>query len=155
MTNECRDSHRCLGPVALGDTAANGPVWRLRKLASAQTAKRHTPAGALLRSPPYRGDCRRFAIGVGFADSFDLMPRDTNGKGSFQKELLMVGSEFARWINPVLKALSELGGSARPREVVELVARNERVADDVLDQINPAGGQRFPQPSPLGTILSR
>lgn len=56
----------------------------------------------------------------------------------------MVGSEFARWINPVLKALRELGGSARPREVVELVARNEHVTDEVLDQINPAGGQRFP-----------
>lgn len=56
----------------------------------------------------------------------------------------MLGSEFARWINPVLNALSELGGSARPREVVELVARNERVTDDVLDRINPAGGQRFP-----------
>src|SRR5450759_5209589 len=57
---------------------------------------------------------------------------------------MMISSEFARWINPVLKALSELGGSARPREVVELVARNERVADAVLDQVNPAGGQRFP-----------
>ena len=56
----------------------------------------------------------------------------------------MVGSEFARWINPVLKALRELGGSARPREVVELVALNELVADEVLDRINPAGGQRFP-----------
>ncbi|HEY3327624.1 MAG TPA: restriction endonuclease [Novimethylophilus sp.] len=56
----------------------------------------------------------------------------------------MLGSEFSRWINPVLKALSELGGSARPREVVELVGSNERVADEVLDQINPAGGQRFP-----------
>jgi restriction system protein len=56
---------------------------------------------------------------------------------------MMLGSEFARWINPVLKALSELGGSAQPREVVELVGRNERVADEVLDQINLAGGQRF------------
>ena len=56
----------------------------------------------------------------------------------------MVGSEFARWINPVLKALTELGGSARPREVVELVARNENVSDEVLNRINPAGGQRFP-----------
>lgn len=56
----------------------------------------------------------------------------------------MVGSEFARWINPLLTALRELGGSARPREVIELVARNERVATDILDQINPAGGQRFP-----------
>lgn len=56
----------------------------------------------------------------------------------------MFGSEFAQWINPVLNALNELGGSARPREVVELVARNEQVADEVLDRINPAGGQRFP-----------
>lgn len=56
----------------------------------------------------------------------------------------MLGSEFSRWINPVLKALSELGGSARPREVVELVARNENVNDEVLNRINPAGGQRFP-----------
>ena len=61
-----------------------------------------------------------------------------------RKDLKMVGSEFARWINPVLNALRELGGSARPREVVERVARNERVTDEVLDQINPAGGQRFP-----------
>jgi restriction system protein len=56
----------------------------------------------------------------------------------------MTGPEFSRWINPVLRALNELGGSARPREVVERVARNERVGDDVLDQTNPAGGQRFP-----------
>lgn len=52
--------------------------------------------------------------------------------------------EFSKWINPVLRALNELGGSARPREVVELVAKNEHVTDDVLDQLNPAGGQRFP-----------
>jgi restriction system protein len=52
--------------------------------------------------------------------------------------------EFAKWINPVLRALNELGGSARPREVVELVAKNEHVTDDALDQLNPAGGQRFP-----------
>ncbi len=56
----------------------------------------------------------------------------------------MTGPEFSRWINPVLRALTELGGSARPREVVERVARNERVGDEVLDQTNPAGGQRFP-----------
>ncbi len=56
----------------------------------------------------------------------------------------MPGPEFARWINPVLRALTELGGSARPHEVVERVATNEHVPDQVLDQINPAGGQRFP-----------
>lgn len=52
--------------------------------------------------------------------------------------------EFAKWINPVLRALHELGGSARPREVVERVAQNEHVSDEVLDQLNPSGGQRFP-----------
>ncbi len=51
--------------------------------------------------------------------------------------------EFALWINPVLRALAELGGSARPREVVERVALNQQVPDDVLDQLNPSGGQRF------------
>ncbi len=56
----------------------------------------------------------------------------------------MTGPEFSKRINPVLRALTELGGSARPREVVERVARNENVGDDILDQINPAGGQRFP-----------
>lgn len=52
--------------------------------------------------------------------------------------------EFAKWTNPVLRALHELGGSARPREVVERVAQNEHVSDEVLDQLNPSGGQRFP-----------
>jgi len=56
----------------------------------------------------------------------------------------MSQSEFAQWINPVLRALRELGGSARPQEVVERVAKNEGVPDTVLDQLNPAGGQRFP-----------
>lgn len=51
--------------------------------------------------------------------------------------------EFTRWINPVLHALSELGGSARPQEVVERVAKNEGVGDELMDQLNPAGGQRF------------
>lgn len=51
--------------------------------------------------------------------------------------------EFSRWLNPILRALKELGGSAQPREVVERVAKNEAIPDDVLDQINPAGGQRF------------
>lgn len=52
--------------------------------------------------------------------------------------------EFARWINPVLKALKELGGSGTPREVVERVASNERLSEDILDSVNPAGGLRFP-----------
>lgn len=50
--------------------------------------------------------------------------------------------EFARWINPLLVALKELGGSARPPEAVDLVARNEDVPDEVLNVILPSGLQR-------------
>lgn len=49
---------------------------------------------------------------------------------------------FARWINPLLKVLNELGGSARPAEAVDLVARNEVVPDDVLNEVLPSGVQR-------------
>jgi len=52
--------------------------------------------------------------------------------------------EFAQWINPVIQALHELGGSGKPREVVDRVAKNESVPEETLDRINPAGGQRFP-----------
>ena len=45
--------------------------------------------------------------------------------------------DFARWINPLLKALVELGGSARPRETVDLVAKNEDVPDDLLNELLP------------------
>jgi restriction system protein len=51
--------------------------------------------------------------------------------------------EFARWIQPILKALSELGGSARPQEVVDLVAKRESVSDDVLNQTLSNGFPRF------------
>jgi len=51
--------------------------------------------------------------------------------------------EFAQWINPVLVALRELGGSGKPREVVELVAKNEEVSDTVLDRTITTGGSRF------------
>lgn len=52
--------------------------------------------------------------------------------------------EFTRWVMPLIAALKELGGSARPREVVGLIAKNEQLSDEVLDKLNPAGGQKFP-----------
>lgn len=52
-------------------------------------------------------------------------------------------SEFATWINPLLRALRDLGGSARPQEAVDAVARQQRVSDTVLDQTNQNGESRF------------
>ena len=40
-----------------------------------------------------------------------------------------IGSRFARYINPVLDALRELGGSARPREVYDWVAQHLGISD--------------------------
>jgi restriction system protein len=51
--------------------------------------------------------------------------------------------EFATWINPLLAALRELGGSARPREVVDRLAQDQRVPDAVLDRENQGGVSRF------------
>src|SRR5665213_1920018 len=55
----------------------------------------------------------------------------------------MAQSEFAGWINPLLAALKELGGSARPQEVVDLVAKRCSVPDAVLDQTITGGMSRF------------
>src|SRR3954470_4016586 len=55
----------------------------------------------------------------------------------------MVGSEFAQWVNPLLKALQELGGSARPREVTEKIARDLKVPASVLDQTLTNGVSRY------------
>lgn len=51
--------------------------------------------------------------------------------------------EFVTWINPVLTALRELGGTARPQEVVDRVAQAEHVADAILDRANQNGESRF------------
>jgi restriction system protein len=55
----------------------------------------------------------------------------------------MAQLEFTGWINPLLAALRELGGSARPKEVVDLVAKRCSVPDAVLDQTITGGTSRF------------
>ena len=36
---------------------------------------------------------------------------------------------FTNWFGPLLNALRELGGSGRPKEVVEEIAKKEKVPD--------------------------
>jgi restriction system protein len=50
---------------------------------------------------------------------------------------------FARYINPVLAALRDLGGSARPREVYDLVAERCAVSDSERLVKNRSGPSRF------------
>jgi restriction system protein len=55
----------------------------------------------------------------------------------------MARARFAKYVNPVMTALRELGGSARPDEVSEIVSRKLALPDSTLDEVNPSGVPRF------------
>ena len=55
----------------------------------------------------------------------------------------MAISEFATYINPLISALRELGGSARADEVCNTIAENLNLPDDVLDKQLKNGESRF------------
>jgi restriction system protein len=55
----------------------------------------------------------------------------------------MARARFAKYINPVVVALRELGGSARPDEVSEIIAKKLALPDSVLDEVNTSGNSRF------------
>lgn len=55
----------------------------------------------------------------------------------------MIRARFARYINPVLKALVELGGSGRPGEVADLVACDLAIPDDEIEELNRSGQSKF------------
>lgn len=52
-------------------------------------------------------------------------------------------AEFTKWFGPLLNALRELGGSARPKEVVEAIAKSENVPDIQREEIMKSGILRF------------
>lgn len=53
------------------------------------------------------------------------------------------GPKFVRYFGPLLDALREIGGSAKPDEAVDRVAQDLNVPDRVLDETLPSGGARF------------
>src|ERR1700681_4615877 len=56
---------------------------------------------------------------------------------------MALGWQFARYINPILAALGELGGSARPGEVYDWVAEHCGVSDSERSIKNKSGDSRF------------
>lgn len=52
-------------------------------------------------------------------------------------------SEFIKWMGPILEALSELGGSGRPREVALLIAERHLVSQDQRGETLKSGQTRF------------
>ena len=53
------------------------------------------------------------------------------------------GAQFVRYFGPLLDALRELGGSGTPDEVVERIATDLGLPDEVQNDLLPSGGPRF------------
>lgn len=52
-------------------------------------------------------------------------------------------ARFVKYMSPILESLRELGGSARPREVYDAVARKLQLSDAERDEENRSGSPRF------------
>ena len=53
------------------------------------------------------------------------------------------GPKFVRFFGPVLEALGQLGGSARPPEVYDAIAKKLNVSDDAMGETLASGQTRF------------
>lgn len=52
-------------------------------------------------------------------------------------------AEFTKWLGPLLDALRDLGGSGRPKEASDRVAKNLNIPDNILEEIMKSGTPRF------------
>jgi len=52
-------------------------------------------------------------------------------------------AEFVNWFGPLLDALRQLGGSAKPREASDKIAENLKLKDDKLNEILKSGQSRY------------
>ena len=53
------------------------------------------------------------------------------------------GTKFLKFFGPLLDALRKLGGSGTPDEVVEQIAADLQISDDVQNELLPSGSPRF------------
>ena len=53
------------------------------------------------------------------------------------------GAQFVRYFGPLLDALRGLGGSGSPEEVVERIAADLKLSDDVQNELLPSGEPRY------------
>ena len=52
-------------------------------------------------------------------------------------------AEFVRWFGPLLDALRQLGGSAKPREAADIIAENLQLKNEKLNALLDSGQSRF------------
>jgi restriction system protein len=53
------------------------------------------------------------------------------------------GAQFVRYFGPLLDALRGLGGSGSPEEVVERIATDLKLSDDIQNELLPSGEPRY------------
>ena len=53
------------------------------------------------------------------------------------------GAQFVRFFGPLLDALRGLGGSGTPDEVVERIAEDLKLPDNVQNELLPSGESRY------------
>ncbi|CAM5220264.1 Mrr restriction system protein [Castellaniella defragrans] len=53
------------------------------------------------------------------------------------------GAQFVNWFGPLLDALRKLGGSGSPDEVVDQIASDQAISDDVQNELTSSGQPRF------------
>lgn len=51
--------------------------------------------------------------------------------------------EFVKWFNPLLNSLRDLGGSGKPKEVTEHIAKTLKIPDKQLEETTKTGVPRF------------
>jgi restriction system protein len=52
-------------------------------------------------------------------------------------------AEFTKYLGPILDALRELGGSGRPREVIDRVAKNLNISDKTREETLKNGSSKW------------
>lgn len=60
-----------------------------------------------------------------------------------QRKRKATKAEFVKWFGPTLDALRQLGGSGKPKEVVEQISKTLNISDQVLEETMKSGILRF------------
>ena len=60
---------------------------------------------------------------------------------------------FLRFMNPLLDAMREKGGQARPREIYDTIAQNLNLSDEERTVTNKNGYPKIRKPDCMGTLV--
>lgn len=52
-------------------------------------------------------------------------------------------AEFTKWMGPILQALRNLGGTAKPREVSIQIIKDLKLPENIIDEPMKSGGSKF------------